>query len=265
MFEHPFDTLVLPQRPYPGGSRQALLALLKAGDAQGIQEAIAHGADPSEPATRHAMPERSTLLMRAAEMGSLQCLLALLPHSDPQATDERGCNALMRAIDAGRAGSSHCVKALIPFTDTLARDLHGHTALRLAVMRPAHACAKALVGVSPQAAHELQGEETLLMIAAARGDLKMLRLLLPGADPLARDPMGRSALMIAALHGNIACVRELLPVSDLMAEDLSSERASQIALSVSEEETHHMLLAEEQRQALCAALPQAPALGARSL
>lgn len=60
-----------------------------------------------------------------------------------------------------------------------------------------------------------------LMVMASRGHLPSLKVLMPVSDALAQDDEGQSALMKSAKTGNDACMRLLMAVSDVNAQDKS--------------------------------------------
>lgn len=110
-----------------------------------------------------------TAFMQAAKLGHLDCLEALLPRSDPQATEDRGWTALTHST---LHGDERVLSFLIPLSDPNAQD---------------------------------DTEMTPLMFAACFGNEKAVRALLPVTDLALANFQGMTALELAEKHGNAAC------------------------------------------------------------
>lgn len=146
---------------------------------------------------------------------------------DPNAPDERGQPALMRALEAG-AGEAALALARLPGTKVDARNLAGETPLMMAAMKNNIAVCKALI--ERGAAIDRPGW-TPLHYAAAGNSLPVLRLLLAeGAAVDARAPNGRTPLMMAALYAEEALVEALLAAgADPRAREVSGATAADLA------------------------------------
>ncbi|ABO55076.1 ankyrin repeat domain-containing protein [Burkholderia vietnamiensis] len=179
--------------------------------------------------------------MIAAQRGHLDCVRALLPHSDADArefvgvvedmdrdedVDEFGLPAVLFAAQNGRLD---CFEALLSASDPDTRDpAYGRTILMLAAQRGFAEWLPALLVAGDPAARDRSGR-TALMIAACASQAACVKALLPVSDAKILDRAGRNALMLAAGHGHSACVDLLLPASDLEAVDEAGESALLLA------------------------------------
>ena len=146
---------------------------------------------------------------------------------DPNASDERGQPALMRALEAG-AGDVALALARLPGTDVDAQNPAGETPLMMAAMKNNNAVCKALI---ERGAKIDRPGWTPLHYAAAGSSLPALRLLLAeGATVDARAPNGRTPLMMAALYADETLVEALLEAgADLHAREESGATAAELA------------------------------------
>ena len=110
-----------------------------------------------------------TAFMQAAKAGHIDCLIALLPRSDPKAKSEKGWTALALTM---LHGGEEVVGFLAPLSD-------------------------------PNAV--TSGDMTPAMWAATFGNEKALRVLLPVSDLSLVDYRGATALELAETHGNEGC------------------------------------------------------------
>lgn len=107
----------------PGLLDRLLARAAVAGNAERIRILLAKGAD--------ARAMNSQCLRIAAELGHEDCVLALLPHADPQAVGPEGLDASASAAWAGRHGVARLVSDWIR-----ARDEEAAIADALAVSKP---------------------------------------------------------------------------------------------------------------------------------
>ena len=150
------------------------------GLAAGVANAMASGGDPL---SRDG--QGRTALMRACETrfsdeSAIEALGALLPFSDPNAVDDNGETALMKAVARGRLGLA---QLLAPATDASLRDSAGLTLL----MRAAQ---------------------------SARSTPELMSFLIGECGQRVEDAtaQGHPALMIAAWNGR-ECIEPLLEAS----------------------------------------------------
>jgi len=161
----------------------------------------------------------------AALSGDTDAVLRLIALGLPlEATDDKGCTALLRAAGGGH---QHLVHTLIEHGANVHHAAHsGATPLSAAVSMGHTGIIAALLGAGADPDQRLPGGISVLMLAAARGLPESCRQLLSaGADVNARDPRGRTALHCAAQYafsarqGNhlSALMDTLLPGSDVNA------------------------------------------------
>lgn len=146
---------------------------------------------------------------------------------DPNAPDERGQPALMRALEAG-AGEAALALARLPGTNVDAQNPAGETPLMMAAMKDNIAVCEALI---ERGADVDRPGWTPLHYAAAGNSLAALKLLLAeGAAVDARAPNGRTPLMMAALYARETLVETLLAAgADLQAREESGATAADLA------------------------------------
>lgn len=146
---------------------------------------------------------------------------------DPNAPDERGQPALMRALEAD-ANEAALTLARLPGTNVDAQNPAGETPLMMAAMKNNTAVCEALI--ERGAAIDKPGWAPL-HYAAAGSSLSALRLLLAeGAAVDARAPNGRTPLMMAALYADETLVDALLAAgADLQAREESGATAADLA------------------------------------
>merc|ERR1719464_433321 len=90
----------------------------------------------------------------------------------------------------------------------------GDTSLINAVRRNDVGLIKRLLRNGADAKATNDRDETALMLAARKGDNKMVEILLPNSDAKAVPNSGYTALMLAAKYGSVEMVKRLLPKSD---------------------------------------------------
>ena len=134
----------------------------------------------------------------AGDAGAVHRLLALgLP---VDATDDKGCTALLRAAGGGHA---EVLELLLERGADPQRAAHtGATPLSAAVSMRHGVIVERLLRAKVALEHRLPGEVTVLMIAAALGMPDICaRLLTAGANIQAADAQGLTPLHCAALYG----------------------------------------------------------------
>jgi len=197
-----------------GDGKNALHHAIEAEKLANVKVLVEAGANAG-----HADNYGTTPLMRAARR-SRAIVDLLLPHSDANAVDNEGCNALMAAIDAEDADN---VEALCPATDLDARNKKGATALMMSIRpdrvegrhysdrrRDPLRCAEILCKASSDIdAVDSEGNTALMRLVSATergfssGHAKpsqalMKTLLDAGADPGKAYANGDSLLTFAA-------------------------------------------------------------------
>lgn len=126
---------------------------------------------------------------------------------DPNAPDDKGQPAVMRALDA-EAGDAALALARLPGTDVNVQNPAGETPLMKAAMKGDLAVCRALI---ERGAQVNRRGWTPLHYAAAGNSLPALQLLLAeGARVDARAPNGRTALMMAVQYADERLVEALL-------------------------------------------------------
>lgn len=147
-------------------NRQAnLVRASQRGELENLAELLAQGADPKH--------ERSRALRMAASAGHAECVVALLPLSDPS-----DGAALCWAASAGHL---ECVKVLLPVSNPSA---HGSQALLVAAQNGHAECVKLLIPVSVPK----KDQSHPLRTASRNGHVECVRHLLPVSDSLFEHP-----------------------------------------------------------------------------
>ncbi|ABO55129.1 ankyrin repeat domain-containing protein [Burkholderia vietnamiensis] len=176
----------------------------------------------------------STALMLAAtgeEAGSAECIRILLPLSDVKAADSVNHDtALMTSAQIGNVES---VLALLPHSDPNAINADGRSALAFAAAEGNEACVRALVPLTCR--HEC---DMALIDAAQYKQPGCVRELIPHADPKAVRPNGTTALMWAINQPNPfqaaardECIALLAPISDVNHQTPEGDTALKEALA----------------------------------
>lgn len=196
------------------GSRCGLgggLALAASRGRLDLMEAIAkHG--------KGSWAEASPFLAMMAVDGGAEAVLAaesLAPGLARASRDEVGNTPLMRAtFMRATAKSSDVARALLPFSDPLATNAMGATALLTALSHSHHGAVEALWDVSDKGARLSKGGEGLLAVACMAPDPDtswILRIIQEDPVQLNRKSKdGYSPLASAVLHGNEAAALALL-------------------------------------------------------
>lgn len=209
-------------------------AVLRAGDAGKLKDALDHGA----PVTARDAAGNTPLIL-AAGSGDAACLRLLLDRgADVNAVNADGAGALMRAAtDFEKTALLVKRGANVPAQSAL-----GNTALMLAA-RPwnSHRTVEWLLDHGADARATNHWGASALMAAAAGGDAASVRALLRhGADVNAQPAIGpgpafifgggRSALMWAAYRGDVAILKILIEAgADVNAEGLLGTPLAQAA------------------------------------
>lgn len=167
---------------------------------------------------------RRSALLQAAQGGSTECVLQLIEHNDPKASDLDGHTPLMAAAFSGHLDA---IRALLPHSDPLATDRCGRDALTLAVEGESLDAALLLLPVSdPRRIIQTPGSHfglSALWIAASRQLPELVRLLAPVSDLAAVDSYGRDALSLATRSLKPAILDPIARVSSLAALNDSRE------------------------------------------
>ncbi|MCB9677763.1 MAG: ankyrin repeat domain-containing protein [Alphaproteobacteria bacterium] len=190
----------------------SVLAAIEAEDAAALVKALASGADPD---VRDA--SGCPALVRAAHD---EDLVAVLLDARPslEATAEGGETALVTALLAGAAGAA---RRLLDAGADPNRGGGGETPLTAALTGSPESALRVLnYGADPRVRRE-DGWDPL-MLAAWKGDLPLVRLLLEhGADPTATvGARLTDAATIAAVHGHGPCRDVLVEAATLVAPRL---------------------------------------------
>src|SRR6266704_2959431 len=185
------------------GGFTALLFASQQGDVASARILLAAGADVNE-----ATPENGTALVMAVASGRQEFAIFLLENgADPNAADAYGVTALHYAIPRGIAGIDSVSAVFRPLSELPPANMPGLVKALLAhgananaqiardfppYTRSPYALQTSLVGVTP------------FLLAAAAGDVDLMRILLGGAaDPHIKSKDGSTALMMAAGVGRV--------------------------------------------------------------
>lgn len=149
----------------------------------------------------------NTIFTRTAEAGHVDCLAALLPFCDPKYKNSWALKSagLYKKIDA--------IEFLIPLSDT--QDVHANKMLLEVVnaSQPYNSKSRE-VAVLLQLPYLTHNTTEALKIAAEKGDVEVLKLLISVSDPKDNNS---EALLSAVKNNHVECVRCLIPVSDVDA------------------------------------------------
>lgn len=116
-------------------------------------------------------------------------------------------------IEQCTAGNVEAIRSLIAYKADVNSVVDGISPLLLAVEANNHSLFETLLQADVDLSRTFHRGETVLMIAAQRGYLKLIRRTLrhhPGAPVNARDELGRTALFIALKHGKPKSAAALL-------------------------------------------------------
>ena len=240
-------------------STTRLFSAAESGDAARVRELLAQGADAG---ARNARMQETALIL-AASSGSVECVEALFPFSDPEARDFVGYRALEQALRDGReecarwlmdktdlasASPDGCtalhhalnanqpilIEALIDRCDLLARDKAGLDAFLVAAYRGQDKPLQAIGARLKELPRDLQGSDALML--AARGEAHTgapgaaVDWLMRTCDPLAANAQGNTALMEAARCGQTEFVKKLIGVSRVDQRNRRGQTALSFAL-----------------------------------
>jgi ankyrin repeat protein len=201
------------------------LALAVEGTPQDIGRFVAIQGTPAE----RGRPEPRDVsgrdaLSAAAAAGRADNVATLLAWGDPSSLDSMGRQALSLAASSG---SARAVETLMGRSDPLAAGACGFTALFWAVLDKRLECCRLLAAVEGAAASRDKLGRTPLMVAANRGVLWAVEMLIPLSDESAVDGSGRNALMLAAGEGHRECAFALATVASISAVDLLGQSAAE--------------------------------------
>jgi ankyrin repeat protein len=202
-------------------TQQKMRLAARNGDAVGLREALAMGANPNGSDGLG----RPYVLFEAAARGQTECVKILLPLVDASVVS-RGGDALM---PAAKSGNIECVKLLLPYCQPTRQNEAGLSALMIAAQSGSAECVKLLLPLSDPLAVDLYGCGALEH-AAIGGNAEIARLLLEFCDPRRVSESGRTALMFAAGQGSGELVEALIPVSDVHAVDDDGLRAIDLSI-----------------------------------
>ncbi len=247
------DALAVPADTAVGPLAE-LLQAARRGDAEGVRQAIAQGADVDAPPPPESADQRSALIASATavELGALRALIAaganvnrvcggltallaatrdsfdgrisavltlLANGADPNLADEAGNTPLHFAASTRDAAVVQSLADVGARIDAVNRE--GMTPLALACEAGNFVVVEFLIKLGAQP--DVDGTTPALLFAAAvDGDdaRGVKRLLKARAKVEARGPQGRSALMVAALADNAEIAEALLAAgADVDAQD----------------------------------------------
>jgi len=188
-----------------------------------------------------------TALFFAVRGNRLECAQWLEQVSRADGVDKKGQTILHQAAGARSVEMIQWVLSL-PGVDANAIDEDGRTALRTLVGADED-CALAMLDRCDATVRSPDGR-TLLMEAAAWGDITLFDALLPRSDANEQDREGATALMLAAQGGWASIVRKLIacPGIDLEAKCQAKQTALEWAMRNGNVPKKCIL-------ALCAAMP----------
>lgn len=151
-------------------------------------------------ALQSASPAQISHAMRLAACdGSRECVELLIPFCDPRMPS--GSDQITPLGWAAFGGSAGCVEALLPFSDPYATCRKGRSPLSLAISRGFVDSAALLIPHSNLLGACNEGWTPLMAAANLKTESgpKILRQLLSGSDPEARNSLGLTALSMATL------------------------------------------------------------------
>lgn len=156
---------------------EELVDAASAGDWEKVLKLLACGANPRSGVSAalwcgvNPGSGVSAALWCAAIAGSVECVRALLPVSDPKA------NESYALVLAAQNGHAECVKLLLPVSDAKSKN---SCALRLAALEGSSECVRLLLASSDPT----ENDSEALRWAAELGRVECIRLLLPACKPL---------------------------------------------------------------------------------
>ena len=177
-------------------------------------------------------------LIAAAEKGRWQCLRELLgaPDIDVNHIDGSSWTPLTAAV---RCDQLQCLRLLLqaPGIEVNKPDASGCAPLHYATRWQHWGCVQALLqatGIQVNLSSSSMSECFALGIAAERGDLQSLRMLLtvPGIEINQSELLGSTALHLAALNGHVQCVEALLQVSGIDPDSRDHFNLSPLDLAI---------------------------------
>lgn len=218
-------------------------------DEPGCLLALDNGADPL---LKNAGLDASTLSM-ALRWAMPELASRVLPHSDLLESDGYGWTLLTQAARAGHLQALKAISAVD--SPMIARHPGGVTALMCAAAGGSLECVEFLLPLSDLGARDCYGIGPLEFAAKGRS-VEILRLFLEAGLPVNPPGHGSNALMIAAERGRLEAVEILLPMSDLRRGSATEGGTSALSLAV---ENEHWDVAD----ILAEASPLAEALAAQ--
>lgn len=185
------------------------------------------GADPNgkvHPNNFHGERRYERILTMAATQGWNEVLqLALARGADPSLTNGEGLDALQCALENHQYGAfQFLVKSGVRIEKRLAGEYLGW----LVVSDDSLGAIPSLLGIGARVDDRDRSGRTPLMIAAAHGQARNLKVLLEAkADPTLRDEKGRLALHAAVDTGCLECVQVLVEEGAALKEAFPPERS----------------------------------------
>jgi len=177
-------------------------------------------------------------LVAAAKKGRWQCVRELLgaPDIDVNQIDDSGSTPLSAAARYARL---QCLRELLqaPGIEVNKPDDYGWVPLHHATYWQHWGCVQALLqatGIQVNLSSSDRGKYFALCIAAERGDLHSLRMLLavPGIEVNKSGPSGGTALHRAALNGHAQCIEALLQVRGIDPDSRDHFNLSPLDLAI---------------------------------
>jgi len=177
-------------------------------------------------------------LVAAAKKGRWQCVRELLgaPDIDVNQIDDSDKTPL---ITAARYARLQCLRELLqaPGIEVNKPDICGWAPLHHATYWQHWGCVQALLqatGIQVNLSSSSIGGSFALGIAAERGDLQSLRMLLavPGIEINKSGLLGNTALHLAAINGHAHCIEALLQVSGIDPDSRNHLNQSPLDLAI---------------------------------